>query len=94
MYLTYLLYAVPSRYDHFEGVENLIKDNTIEEFYLTKTPGTMISSEMTSGNRIGALLVRGDSEDELRRKNDRIRDILEAYDLNGKQILRKELIRL
>jgi len=72
----------------------LAKENTIEEFYLTKAPGTQIGPEMSSGNRIGALLIKGNSEEELCHKNNRIRDILEAYDSDGKPILRKELIQL
>lgn len=90
-YSVNLLYAVPGVYDHVEGIEKMIDENVIEGIHYHKTKGMLISDDRASAGRVAAVLIRGNSRQDL---SDRIKYVMEnikVYDEGGKDILRRDL---
>jgi len=52
-------------FDSIIGHKELLEQKLIEEFYLLKTKGMEIDSEMASRNRVGALPVKTDNQQDL-----------------------------
>lgn len=86
-----LAYGVPSVFDHLDGVESLIDAGYIDSVHYHKTKGAVITADRASGGRIAALLVSGDSRQEILDKVKYIFEKINAYDNKGNQILRKDL---
>lgn len=91
LYVTNILYAEEGVFDRLSGVDALLADGTIEYFLESKTKGMHMGKSMDSGNRVGCILIAGKSDDELAEKSKEAIERLEAYDIDGKPILRKEL---
>lgn len=85
------IYAEAGVFDHVKGYRDLLKNDLIEEFYLYKTRGMKIGSDLSSRNRIGAFIVKSKSESELFKKIETAIDRLEVYNNMGKPFMRKDL---
>lgn len=86
-----LAYGIPSVFDHLAGVEHLIEKGYIDSIHFHKSKGTTISADRASGGRIAAILVSGNSRQEILDKVKYIFERINAYDDEGNQILRKDL---
>lgn len=86
-----LAYGIPAVFDHMTGVDELIADGTIDSIHYHKTSGTTISDDRASGGRIAAILISGDSRQEVLNKVKYTFEHINAYDSEGNQILRKDL---
>ena len=86
-----LAYGIPSVFDHLAGVEPLIEKGYIDSIHFHKAKGTTISADRASGGRIAAILVSGNSRQEILDKVKYIFERINAYDNKGNQILRKDL---
>ena len=86
-----LAYGIPSVFDHMTGVYELIADGTIDSIHYHKTSGTTVSDDRASGGRIAAILISGDSRQEVLDKVKYTFENINAYDAEGNQILRKDL---
>lgn len=74
IFATKFLYMKPGTYSYVDGVKEAIDNNLIEEYFPFVTKGKVISDSFNSGNRIGAVLVKGKDETQL---YDRLRKIME-----------------
>lgn len=86
-----LAYGIPAVFDHMTGVDELIADGTIDSIHYHKTKGTAITDDRASGGRIAAILISGDSRQEVLSKVKYTFEHIEAFDPDGVQILRKDL---
>lgn len=86
-----IIYGVPSVFDHVEGVEPLLDAGAIESFHYHKTPGTQLTGKSASRGRIAAFVVHAESRPELCEKVASAMQCLDAFDAEGKSILRKDL---
>lgn len=86
-----IAYGVPGVFDHIEGVEPLIEKGYIDSVHYHKTKGAEITADRASGGRIAAILVSGDTRQEVLNKVKCVFDTINAYDAVGNQILRKDL---
>lgn len=84
-------YGIPSVFDHIEGVEPLLETGYIDNIHYHKTKGATITDDRASGGRIAAILVSGDSRQQVLDKVKYIFEQINAYDDKGNQILRKDL---
>lgn len=68
MFLIQNIYSLPGVFSKIQGMDELIKNKIIEEFYCYKSEGIKIHSTLTSGERIGAMIIRGSSTVEISEK--------------------------
>ena len=90
---TVIIYAQPGVFNSVVGYNELIEQKCIEEFFIFKTKGMVITSEMTSSNRVGAFLIKADSEQELLDKMRSAIDQLEIIDVAGRPIMKKDIFQ-
>ena len=90
-YSVNLIYGIPSVFDHLEGADSLIENGIIESIHYHKTKGMSITSDRASGGRIAAFLVKGNDRDEMKKKVSFAMNNMEAYDIDGNPIMRKDL---
>lgn len=86
-----LAYGIPSTFDRLTGIESLIKEGVVDSIHYHKTPGSIITDDRASGGRIAAILISGNSRQEVLDKVKFTFETINAYDPAGKQILRKDL---
>lgn len=90
-YSVNLIYGIPSVFDHVTGADELIKDGIIESIHYHKTKGMRIYADRASGGRIAAFLVKGSNRTEVCEKVAYAMSYMNAYDADGKEIMRKDL---
>ena len=88
-YSTNLLYMTPGIFDHIDGFDQAKKKGLIVEGFITKEKGTAIGSNLSSGNRVGALIVEGDSVEALKAKETQVYSIIDVIDIDGKSQMRR-----
>ncbi len=86
-----LAYGIPAVFDHLDGIEPLIENGYIDSIHYHKTKGATITSDRASGGRIAAILISGTSRKEVLDKVRYVFQNINAFDVNGNQILRKDL---
>jgi biotin carboxylase len=89
--ITTHLYAQPCTFDRIEGVEQLLKEGTIESYIPNKMQGENISAERASRDRVGSFVLRGESDKDILSRVRRIMDMVEAYDVNGRPVTNKDI---
>ena len=85
-------YCYPGVIDHFEGLEEVLKQNIIEDYFLYKTKGMEILHSETSGDRPLGYLVVADNEAELNKKIRITDDTIKVIDESGNDILIHNLL--
>ena len=69
----------------------MIEQGIVDSCHFHKTKGAVISDDRASGGRIAAILISGDSRDEMLSKVKYTFEHINAFDSMGNQILRKDL---
>lgn len=90
-YATTLLYMSAGIFDHIEGFEELKKEGTIAEAFQLKKKGTVISEDMRSSNRVGAIVIEADNFESLQKKEEIAYQGIRIYDENGNDVLKRGL---
>jgi phosphoribosylamine-glycine ligase len=85
------LYATPCIFDHVEGMEELLKQNTIVDYMLPRNPGTAITGETQRKSKIGYFIAKGKSKKEVLEKIQYVFDHIEAFDDHGNKVLRRDI---
>lgn len=86
-----LAYGIPATFDRLTGIESLIEEGVVDSIHYHKTSGSVITDDRASGGRIAAILISGNSRQEVLEKVKFTFETINAYDPEGKQILRKDL---
>ncbi|MFI3296604.1 MAG: ATP-grasp domain-containing protein [bacterium] len=92
VYATNMLYVYSATFDRLVGFEEMLAQNMIVDFCISKTSGSFISDNMSSTNRVATFTVKALSYDELKNKVKYVLGNIEAYDIDGNKILRKDII--
>ena len=87
------IYAYPCSFDRIECGEKLIQLGILEELVPFKTSGMVIGNNMASRDRVGSFLVKGKTMDELREKISIAVNELRVYDINGNEVMNREIFR-
>lgn len=90
-YSVNLIYGEPSVFSHITGAESLINEGIIESIHYHKTKGMKISDDRASGGRIAAFLVKAKTREEVCQKVAIAMERMNAFDSEGKKIMRKDL---
>ena len=89
---TEFIYCNPGVFEDVQGVEYLEKNNIISNFYLFKWSGAVFDSIENSGDRVAGFTICGNSEKELNKKHESVISNLKVLDVNGNDIMRKDLL--
>lgn len=92
--ITEYLYCHIGQYDHYEGIDSLIKDNTIDDFYVYKNPGDTVGGLSGSNDRVAGFTVSGDSYQEAADKYQTVARSIRICDTTGKSLLCSGLLHL
>lgn len=85
------IYANPCIFGEVVGYEKLLEKKVIDQFYVYKTKGMEIGNDLASKDRIGSFIIKATSEEEAKNKVRQTFENLNAYDINGNSIMRKDI---
>lgn len=91
-YSTNLIYMRPGVFDRFEGFEKLKAEGIITEAFQMKKSGTEISSDMRSGNRVGAFLVQADNYEALKEREKIAYAGIQVIDSDGNEVMNRNIV--
>lgn len=91
LYSINLLYGNPCIFDHVEGMDELISEGIVEGYHNHKDKGGEISAEKATASRIGAMLVKGKTKEELLSRIKYAFERIDAVGTDGESVLRKDL---
>ncbi|MCG6656341.1 ATP-grasp domain-containing protein [Halomonas campisalis] len=86
------LYGTGGIFDHVEGMESLLEDGTVEDFFLHKTPGMPMScDDLASRNRVMGLIVKFNEPSDLDLKISATLLRLKVVSKCGEDVLRRDV---
>ena len=89
--ITNEVYGKNCVFDHFEGEDELLKNNVIKHMIYHKAKGAVIENSRAATSRLGACIIEADSEDEMYDKVKTAFEKLDAFDDKGENIIRREI---
>lgn len=86
------IYCEPGIFDHFEGFDEMVEQGLINEFHPVRIKGTEMHGVTSSSDRIAGMNIVADSLDDFNSKEQKILESVHVYDINGHDIMRKDLL--
>ena len=80
---TLLLYMEPGVFGEVTGLDELLKDGTVDYGAVLKRRGDEVDANRTSSNRAATLLMTADTREELEEKTKFVLDHIDIVDING-----------
>ena len=90
MRVIHSLYASPCIFDRIDGYTELVESGYVIDFAAARHSGTEISDISANKSKIGFFIVQDDSVENLLDKVSYVFDHIEAYDMNGNKVLRRD----
>ncbi len=86
------VYCYPGVFDHFEGFDEMVEQRLINEFHPVRIKGTKMKGITSSGDRICGMNIVADSIEEFNAKEKKILQSVRVVDINGNDIMRRDLL--
>lgn len=86
------IYCYPGVFDHVEGFDKMVDQGYINEFHLARMKGTRMNGVNSSSDRIAGMNIVADSIEEFNTKERVILNNVKVVDINGNDIMRKDLL--
>ena len=86
------IYCHPGIFDHFEGFDEMVEQGVINEFRPVRIKGTEMHGVTSSSDRIAGMNIVADSIEEFNDKKRKILENVRVVDINGNDIMRKDLL--
>ena len=86
------LYCKPGVFDHAEGFDELLKEGIVSEYYVFSAKGKKFGAVTCSGDRMGVYTVQADTVEELRQKYETALGRVRAYDADGNDLIRRDMV--
>ena len=86
------LYCTSGEFEHLKGFEKLKCSGIISDYYLFKSKGTMMTGIANSGDRIAGVTIQANTMHELHDKYKKMAKEISVIDVNGNDILRRDLL--
>ena len=86
------LYCRPGVFDRLEGFDALKKEGIISEYYQFKWQNIVTKDICHSGDRIAGFTIQADTKSEMHRKHHMAMSRIRILDIDGKDMLRKDLL--
>ena len=74
------------------GIEQLLQDNTIDFYFQYKMLPSKITQSLTSGDRLGGVLISGKNSIEVLQKRNKFNRIIRGISADGVDIVNHEII--
>lgn len=87
------IYAPGITVGEIAGLNKVIEKELALEFHQYKMEGAETSDDMSSGSRVGAFFVRGKNFDEVQHKIKAINELVEVFDVKGKEVMEHSIYR-
>ncbi len=91
IYAVNILYCNDGIFDRIEGLQLLIDDEVIDGCYVYKTKGMQLKNIMASTGRVAVMFIKGKTKEDICNRVSMAIDGLSVFDVEGKQILRKDI---
>ena len=85
------LYAKPCVFDRLEGLDELLESGVVSDFSIVRPSGTEVSEISANKEKIGFFIVRDDTVEGLLDRVKTVYDHIEAYDVLGNKVLRRDI---
>ena len=85
------LYCHPGVFDHMEGLEELLSEGVIKEYFVLKNQGTEFEEIQSSGYRVACYTVEDDNIDNLLKNHQEAARRVKAISVDGSDMLRRDL---
>ena len=86
------IYCHPGVFEHLEGFDQLVEDGILSDYCLLRPKGFKVLGARSSSDRIAGFTVQADSLEEFNRKHRIAVDSVKVIDLEGNDIIRRELL--
>ena len=86
------IYCKPGKFDRLDGFDKMKEEGAISDYYLFKWRGAEFDTIENSGDRVAGFTVQADSIDELRANHKTALNNLKVLDVNGNDIMRRDLL--
>ena len=86
------IYCYPGTFDHFEGFDEMVEQGYINEFHPVRIKGTEMHGVASSSDRIAGMNIVANSIQEFNEKEKIILESVHVIDINGNDIMRRDLI--
>lgn len=86
------IYCNPGVFDHFEGFDAMVEQGLINEFHPVRIKGTKMNGVTSSSDRIAGMNIVADSIEEFNKKEKKILESVKVIDINGNDIMRRDLL--
>ena len=86
------LYAYPGEFDRLEGFEELKEEGIIADYWQFKNKGAQIKSAVSSSDRIASITIIAETFEELVQKHNIAASRIKIADVNGKDMMRHDLL--
>jgi len=88
------LYCNPGVLESVQGFEELQQEGIIDHYEIYKKPGYEFKEASCSGDRVGYFSVKADTEDDVRRLHEIAINRISALSVEGKELIRKDIVKL
>ena len=86
------IYCNNGLFTSLTGFDTALTNNIIDYFFSYKLPGSEITQSLTSGDRIGGVLITGHSPKELMTKRESFNNMVKVIDSEGNDMMNHKLI--
>ena len=86
------IYCKPGVFDRFEGVEEMLEQGMITDFRPLRPRGFQVFGVRSSSDRIAGFTVQADTLEEFNRKHRAAVENLKVLDVDGNDIMRRDLL--
>lgn len=92
VYASEFLYGYKGVFDHMEGVDSLLEQNVLCDFYPFKTPGSVLGGLENSSDRVAGFSIVASDRRQLQEKHEIAVRTLRVIDTEGQDILRRDIL--
>lgn len=86
------IYCRPGVFEKMVGVEDLLKQGILSDFYQFKSAGAEVGNINNSGDRVAGYSIVADTRQELEHKHNVAKEKLQVLDVSGNDIMRRDLL--
>lgn len=94
VYATYHIFPSAGVFSAVVGYEKLVDEGFFEYFAVNMKTGYECTGGLTSNDRVGAFILKADSEDELKLKLRKVIEAIDVIDIDGVSIMRKDIYHI
>ena len=75
-----------------EGVEQLLAQDVLSDFYQFKSKGSSFDSIENSGDRVAGFSIIANDWQQMQRKHEQVLDTLKVIDINGEDMMHRDIL--